>query len=87
MEPVYVALPELVDYLAFAAAFVVGVAIGKRRERRKKPEPLTATCGCGHRFGFHEDGKRCYATDAWETKCTCRRYDGPDPAMFGLGSM
>lgn len=86
---------ELVDYLA--AAFVGGVGIG-RVMRPKPPEPLRPVCSCGHGLGTHQQTGACNASVersskydpyggavAWEhVPCACLRYDGPDPAIFGL---
>jgi hypothetical protein len=85
---------ELADYIGFAAALLAGIGVG-RRMRPKPPKPLKPICTCGHGFGHHEDGRACKATneDYWYEmgvrnyrvdQCKCRRYDGPDPAIFGL---
>jgi hypothetical protein len=81
---------ELADYAAFIIATFGGIAIG-RRMRPKPPAPLKPQCSCRHGYGHHENGLRCHARtseylnhrDVW-VDCTCQRYDGPDPALFGL---
>lgn len=87
---------ELVDYLVAGATLLIGIGVG-RRMRPKPPEPLKPICSCEHGFGKHEDGGQCHgkveeatrfssggAEIAWkQVQCTCRRYDGPDPAILG----
>lgn len=81
---------ELVDYLAAGTALLIGVCVG-RRMRPKQPEPLKPVCSCEHGFGAHEDGRRCHSKVnayrngvTYREACECQRYDGPDPAIFGL---
>lgn len=83
---------ELADYLAAAATLLIGVAAGKRL-RPRPPAPLRPICTCGHGYGTHVDGKGCQAETLTVVderhnqelrNCRCRRYDGPDPAIFGL---
>lgn len=89
---------ELTDYLVAGATLLIGVGVG-RRMRPKPPEPLRPQCSCGHGYGHHEGGQKCHGeargnvkgydgdgyADKWEMRqCTCLRYDGPDPAIFGL---
>lgn len=88
---------ELADYAVAGTTLLIGLAVG-RRMRPKPPKPLKPICSCTHGFGSHEDGARChgkvdeptkfdmYGTErAWKkVQCTCLRYDGPDPAIFGL---
>lgn len=89
---------EMADYAAFIAAAWVGLVVG-RRMRPRPPEPLKPMCSCAHGFGTHEDGRRCNSeieqASSWSScgtypvswrwvPCPCLRYDGPDPAIFGL---
>jgi hypothetical protein len=88
---------ELADYVVAGTALLVGLAAG-RRSRPKPPPPVRPFCTCTHGYGSHEDGGLChgkvdeptkydvYGTEvAWKkVQCTCLRYDGPDPAIFGL---
>jgi hypothetical protein len=87
---------ELADYLGAGGALLLGLLIG-RKMRPKPPEPIKPICSCNHGYGSHVDGKRCQAQalvqyDAYKSNkelqpCPCVRYDGPDPAVFGLGVM
>lgn len=77
--------------------FAVGALIG-RHSRPRPPEPLRPICSCGHGYGAHEDGRECKSegrkadhwteyghADHWTAvPCQCLRYDGPNPAIFGL---
>ena len=81
---------ELADYAAFVVALLAGVGVGRRMGPRP-PEPLKPVCSCGHGFGHHESGARCHGNrESYRNgrdqvdPCQCRRYDGPDPAIFGL---
>ena len=81
---------ELLDYAAFVVSGLAGIAIG-RRMRPRPPKPLRPMCSCKHGFGHHENGLRCHGQQtshlngtAYVDDCRCRRYDGPDPAIFGL---
>jgi len=79
---------EFADYIAFVLAALGGVAVG-RRMRPRPPTPLKPICTCGHGYGTHEHGRACgalvedYYRDVMDP-CPCTRYDGPDPAIFGL---
>jgi len=86
---------------AVTAAFgtVVGLLIG-RRMRPRPPDPVRPICTCGHGYGSHQDGKECQVgdreADHWDSygredhwvsvQCSCTRYDGPDPAIFGMAT-
>jgi len=88
---------ELIDYLVAGTSLLIGIVVG-RRMRPRPPKPLTPTCSCTHGFGQHEGGAQCfgkvaeavrfdgYGTEiAWkQVQCTCLRYDGPSPVIFGL---
>lgn len=82
---------ELLDYTAFTIAALGGILVG-RRMRPKPPAPIKPMCSCGHGYGHHEGGLHCHAIDQQyhgmsvytDRPCTCQRYDGPDPAIFGL---
>lgn len=81
---------ELLDYVAFVVAGLGGLAIG-RSMRPRPPKPLRPVCSCEHGFGHHENGLRCHGQEenfrngtTYVDDCRCRRYDGPDPAIFGL---
>lgn len=81
---------ELLDYVAFVVAGLAGVGIGRRMRPRPDP-PLRPICSCRHGFGHHENGLQCYGTEenrrngtTYVDNCQCRRYDGPDPSIFGL---
>ena len=90
---------EMVDYVAILASVlgaVVGVAAG-RRMRPRPPEPLRPICSCSHGYGKHREGAVCQGgverkhythngvRSGYEwVQCACSRYDGPDPAIFGL---
>lgn len=81
---------ELADYLVAGATLLIGVGVG-RRMRPRPPKPLKPMCSCGHGYGTHEDGRRCQGKEParrnytdYLDACQCRRYDGPDPAIFGL---
>lgn len=83
---------ELADYVVAGATLLVGLVVG-RRMRPKPPEPLRPVCSCGHGYGTHEDGRRCFGRDEKRRngvvhldECPCRRYDGPDPLIFGIES-
>lgn len=83
---------ELVDYVAFGLALLIGIGVG-RKMRPKPPPPLQAICSCGHGFGQHEDGRKCQehgkapkydSAGAWlGYRCTCLRYDGPSLEFLG----
>ena len=84
---------ELADYVVAAIALLVGLGIG-RRMRPRPPEPIRPICSCKHGFGSHAAGRQCHAeglvvVDHLGTRrlkpCPCLQYDGPDPAIFGLG--
>jgi hypothetical protein len=81
---------ELADYAAATVALLVGVTVG-RWTRPRSPKPLQPICSCKHGYGTHEDGLRCHGVEtnyrnsvAHVDACPCRRYDGPDPAIFGI---
>jgi len=90
---------EMVDYVAILASVlgaVVGVAAG-RRMRPRPPEPLRPICSCSHGYGKHHEGAVCQGEverrhyNSYGERlgfewvgCSCSRYDGPDPAIFGL---
>lgn len=78
----------LAGWIALLSLAVVAVA-----RRGRAPRPLQPTCSCKHGYGMHEDGMRCayshHTFASWldqdgPRQCRCRRYDGPDPAMFGI---
>jgi hypothetical protein len=83
----------LVPLLSLGLGLLVG-----RRMRPRPPEPLRAICSCEHGYGSHADGKACQVSDKvadhWDVygradhwipdRCPCLRYDGPDPAIFGM---
>lgn len=85
--------PTITAVLGAAAGLVLG-----RRMRPSPPEPVRPICGCTHNYGAHENGRACKAIDKrpdhWDhvnradhwvsAPCPCMRYDGPDPAIFGL---
>lgn len=90
---------ELADYLVAGGALLAGFYLG-RATAPKVPEPLKPVCSCEHGYGTHAEGGLCkgagreaigwdiygYATKWRTAPCVCQRYDGPDPAIFGLSS-
>lgn len=85
---------ELADYIVAGSALIGGILIG-RRMRPERPEPIRPICSCDHGYGTHDaDGGGCHAETLVQftaykanqrlAPCPCKRYDGPDPAIFGL---
>jgi hypothetical protein len=81
---------ELVDYLFGLFALAAGVGIGWWL-RPSALKPLQPVCSCKHGYGHHVDGAQCAGFDLQyydsihhRHRCECRRYDGPDPLIFGL---
>lgn len=81
---------ELADYLVTGLALVGGVGIG-RAMRPKPPEPIRPICSCRHGYGTHTHGGHCAGKFERHRNykdvvdpCSCQRYDGPDPAIFGM---
>lgn len=91
---------ELADYLAAGATLLGGYGAGRLRGPRPRTlARAVAECACGHGYGQHEgDGEGCRGdskrADGWDLygrpdhwtyiKCTCMKYDGPDPEMVRL---
>lgn len=88
---------ELYDYLAFSGIAVIAFLTGRKTAHPRVPPPLKPVCSCEHGWGMHENGKKCQATDEKSDydpsvsmdvyrylQCDCLKYDGPDPALFGL---
>jgi hypothetical protein len=67
-----------------------GYMFGRRAGVRARPN----TCSCGHGYGSHKDGRRCWAENRrahytrhgdrngneW-ARCPCLRHDGPLPSV------
>lgn len=75
-----------------ATWLLVGIAIGRRMERLKKPELTKPLCPCGHFFGEHKNGGGCkvqyrrrhytyggYRQGYEYVNCHCTQYHGPQP--------
>ncbi len=87
---------DMVDYIFFALIALMGLVIGYLAYPRP-PEPLRPICSCSHGYGKHHEGAVCqgeverrhynsygdHSGHEW-VHCACSRYDGPDPAIFGL---
>lgn len=87
---------ELADYAVAGLTLLIGIGVG-RRMGPKPPEPLKPICSCSHGYGEHLEGAQCQGDQKrprynkvgdWTgheyVPCKCTRYDGPDPAIFGL---
>lgn len=87
-----------IDAIAVLVAGGIGYRAGTRKvpAPSELPKPI---CSCGHGYGTHgSDAPGCGGevkrADKWDeyadprhwqyVACPCRRYDGPDPVIFGL---
>jgi len=85
----------LTNFIPVVLAVLAGLAMGRWVSRT--PEPLRPICSCSHGYGQHHEGAVCQGEverrhyNSYGERlgfewvgCSCSRYDGPDPAIFGL---
>ncbi len=72
--------------LAGALIFAAGALAGRfLPARRRGPKPAEPFCGCEHHISYHDPktaechGDGNYIGNGRYSRCTCRRYSGPQP--------